>query len=165
MGTASPTASIWLESTTCFGTIVRASRQNFQLGTYPWVMINGAQVTAASPVTDWLQDAPRAVDGMAKTLTANSTTPSALVVPQGGVAKQPITFNSTNTSITTMAGAAGNQFISVFLGCADSKTTLVHDATGAVQDGFFLTAKGNLSLTIGLTYQLMSNGTQWRQVT
>lgn len=153
-----PTATHWLEGTTCVGIVVEAHYPLYGF-TWPWVMRNGVQVADASPLYDWNQQTVQALTGDPN-LTGSTTPSLSILASQGGVFSGGTFVNTTATTVTNLTGGVKNQVI--WLRSNNANTTLKHQHGGAGQ--FRLRSGSDLAMAASTTYQFVYNGSEWQNI-
>lgn len=158
---ATAVATFWLEGNTVLGLRTSTMRRAFA-ATVPWVMANGAQLSSATPLTEWSQGETAAVNTPGS-LSDTDATPSLLINSQGGLHRYLTIAQSVPTTITRLLFAGGATGIAIFVKPLDNNTTFAQ-ATASTQGMFKLIAGLDTPAVSGKVYQFVCDGTFWIEV-
>lgn len=160
---ATPTATVRMDGTTNTGAVIGQSRTSFGQ-TYPWVYLNGAIVSTATPLLDWFQSSSNE-NILAFTRSATTATlDNNVLASQGGLYNSIFVVNAAPTTINRTANIPLINGTKLTITAADANTTLAHLGGGGT--GQFLLAGGvNLALVTNRAYTFSYNsGTgNWSQ--
>lgn len=160
---AGPTASVRLDGTTNVGAVVGQSRTSFG-NSYPWVYLNGAIVSAATPLIDWFQSSS---NGNILDVTRSATTSTLdnnVFLAQGGLYNSIFVLNAAPTTINRTANIPSINGTRLTITAGDANTTLAHLGGGGTGQ-FLLTGGVNLALVTNRAYTFSYNAStgNWSQ--
>lgn len=161
---AAPTATIRLDGTTNTGAVIGQSRTSFGQ-TYPWVYLNGAIVSTATPLIDWYQtNSNENILNVARSATT-ATLDNDILASQGGLYNSIFVLNAAPTTINRTANIPSINGTKLTITAGDANTTLAHLGGGGTGQ-FLLTGGVNLALVTNraYTFSYNSNTGNWSQI-
>lgn len=129
----------------------------------PWVIMNGVQVTWATPRTQFLSADTIGWNAYPATGTISTATASLLVQAQGGIYRKLLVSNGGAVTMTALTGGVRGMRITMI--SVNANTTLTHSAAAANQWNLTLSGAANLLMVANKPYDFEHNGINWYQVT
>lgn len=152
-----------MDGTTNTGAVIGQSRTSFGQ-TYPWVYLNAAVVSTATPLIDWYQSTSNEnILNITRSATT-STLDNNVLATQGGLYNSIFALNAAPTTINRTSNIPTINGTQLTITAGDANTTLAHLGGGGTGQ-FLLTGGVNLALVTNRAYTFSYNSStgNWSQ--